>query len=252
MIAVKHVSKSYGDKIILDDVSISFPQGKITCLVGGNGTGKSTLLSIISKLLSKDAGTINLLDEDIMGMTHRDFAKRLSILKQFNQPSIRLTIRELVSFGRFPHSQGRLNKQDQEKIDESLEFMGLSDMQSYYLDELSGGQRQRAFLAMVLVQDTEYILLDEPLNNLDMKHSVEMMKILRILADEHQKTIIIVVHDINFAASYADYIATVKDHKIIHFGKTDDIICPRIMKEVFEIDMTIIENCNQKFCIYFK
>lgn len=252
MIEVQSISKRYGDKLILDDVSVRFPKGKITCLVGGNGTGKSTLLSIISRLLQKDSGTVNLLDQDVMAMKNRDFAQKLAILKQSNQPNVRLTVQELVSFGRFPHSQGRLGKVDHEKINESLEFMGIKDFQDSFLDELSGGQRQRAFLAMVLAQDTEYILLDEPLNNLDMKHSVEIMKILRVLADEYQKTIIIVVHDINFASSYADYIAAVKNHKIIHFGKTNDIIKTDIMKEVFDIDMTIVDNCNNKVCIYFK
>ncbi len=252
MIAVQNISKSYGDKIILDDISITFPKGKITCLVGGNGTGKSTLLSIISRLLTRNSGEIHLLNQEVMKMSHRDFAQRLSILKQSNQPNIRLTIRELVSFGRFPYSQGKLTPLDLQKIEEALDFMELTVLQDYYLDELSGGQRQRAFLAMVLVQDTEYILLDEPLNNLDMKHAVEIMKILRVLADQYNKTIIIVVHDINFASSYADYIATVKNHKISHFGKTADIIQPEIMKDVFGIDMTIIDNCNHKFCIYFK
>lgn len=252
MIEVKNVSKTYGEKMILNDVSVSFPKGKITCLVGGNGTGKSTLLSIISRLVAKDSGLINLLDQDIVNFKNRDFAKRLSILKQANHPNVRLTVKELVEFGRFPHSQGRMNAIDQEKVEESIAFMGLTDIQEQYIDELSGGQRQRTFLAMVLAQDTEYILLDEPLNNLDMKHSVEIMKILRILADDYGKTIIIVVHDINYASSYADYIAAVKDHKIIHFGLTDDIIREDIMKEVFDIDMTIVDNCNNKVCIYFK
>lgn len=252
MIEVESISKRYGDKLILDDVSVGFPKGKITCLVGGNGTGKSTLLSIISRLLQKDSGRVNLLNQDVMKMKSRDFAQKLAILKQSNQPNVRLTVRELVGFGRFPHSQGRLHDLDKEKINESLDFMGMTEIQDSFLDELSGGQRQRAFLAMVLAQDTDYILLDEPLNNLDMKHSVEIMKILKVLADEYQKTIIIVVHDINFAASYADYIAAVKDHEIIHFGETNDIINIDIMKEVFDIDMTIVDNCNNKVCIYFK
>ncbi len=252
MIEVKNIRKAYGEKMILDNVSVSFPKGKITCLVGGNGTGKSTLLSIISRLVARDSGEINLLDQEVTGFTNRDFAKRLSILKQSNNPNIRLSVEELVSFGRFPHSQGRLTTYDTEKIEESLEFMGLSDIRKQYIDELSGGQKQRTFLAMVLAQDTEYILLDEPLNNLDMKHSVEIMKILRVLADEYGKTIIIVVHDINYASSYADYIAAVKDHKIIHFGPTKDIITEGIMKEVFDIDMTIVDNCDNKICIYFK
>ncbi len=252
MIKVKNVLKAYGEKIILNDITVSFPKGKVTCLVGGNGTGKSTLLSIISRLLSRDSGEITVLDEDVFEMKNRHFAQRLSILKQSNQPNVRLTVRELVSFGRFPHSQGKLTRHDEQKIDESLNFMSLEMVQDRFIDELSGGQRQRAFLAMVLAQDTEYILLDEPLNNLDIKHSVEIMKILRLLADHHGKTIIVVVHDINFAAAYADYIAAVKDSKIIHFGKTDDIIVPEIMKEVFDVDMTIVNNCNNKVCLYFK
>ncbi|MHC5202241.1 iron ABC transporter ATP-binding protein [Myroides sp. LJL119] len=252
MIEVKNIRKAYGDKMILDDVTVSFPKGKITCLVGGNGTGKSTLLSIISRLVARDSGEINLLDKDVTSFTNRDFAKRLSILKQSNHPNVRLTVKELVAFGRFPHSQGRLTTFDQEKIQESLSFMGLSEIEDQFIDELSGGQRQRTFLAMVLAQDTEYILLDEPLNNLDMKHSVEIMKILRVLADQYGKTIIIVVHDINYASSYADYIAAVKDHKIIHFGPTQDIIREDIMKEVFDIDMTIVDNSDCKVCIYFK
>lgn len=252
MIDVKNISKSYGTKHILNDVSVSFPKGKITCLVGGNGTGKSTLLSLVSRLVTSDSGKINLLNQDVTTFKNRDFAKKLSVLKQSNHPNVRLTVRELVSFGRFPHSQGRLKLDDLNKIEESLAFMGLADLADQYIDELSGGQRQRAFLAMVLAQDTEYILLDEPLNNLDMKHSVEIMKILRVLADEYNKTIVIVVHDINYASSYADYIAAVKDHKIIHFGLTNDIIREDIMKEVFDIDMTIVENCNNKVCIYFK
>ncbi|MGL4581483.1 MAG: ABC transporter ATP-binding protein [Flavobacterium sp.] len=252
MIEVKNVSKLYGEKMILNDVSVSFPKGKITCLVGGNGTGKSTLLSIISRLVAKDSGQINLLDKDIVNFKNRDFAKKLSILKQANHPNVRLTVKELVEFGRFPHSQGRMTALDKEKVAESISFMGMTDIEDQYIDELSGGQRQRTFLAMVLAQDTEYILLDEPLNNLDMKHSVEIMKILRVLADDYGKTIIIVVHDINYASSYADYIAAVKDHKIIHFGLTDDIIREDIMKEVFDIDMTIVDNCNNKVCIYFK
>lgn len=252
MIALKDVSKRYGDRLILDAISIDFPRGKLSCLVGRNGTGKSSILAMISRLISKDSGSIYLVDQDVSQYSNRDFAKRVSILKQSNQPNIRLRIRELVAFGRFPHSQGRLQAVDHQKIAEAIVFMGLEAIQDSYLDELSGGQKQRAFLAMVLVQDTEYILLDEPLNNLDMKHSVEIMKILRVLADQYHKTIIVVLHDINFAASYADYIAAIKDRKIQYFGPTAAIIKNEILKDIFAIDMTIIEHENTKICIYFK
>ncbi|MGO1520165.1 MAG: iron ABC transporter ATP-binding protein [Sphingobacterium sp.] len=252
MIEIKNISKSYGNKIILDDISVQFPEGKVVALIGGNGTGKSTLLSIISRLVKKDAGEINLLDQDIYAMTNRDFAKRLSILKQSNHPNVRLTVRELVSFGRFPHSQGRLKAEDEQKIDEAINYMALQDIQHSYLDELSGGQRQRAFLAMLLVQDTEYILLDEPLNNLDLRHSVEIMRILRNLADNLGKTIIVVVHDINFAVSYADYIVALKDHKVLYYGATDEIMQEDKLKAIFDLDMRIVSHNNCKYCIYFK
>jgi len=252
MIQVNQVSKSYGDKLILNQVCVSFPKGKVSCFIGGNGTGKSTLLSIISRLVSRDKGEINLLNKEVLSYTNQDFAKRLAILKQSNNPNIRLTVKELVSFGRFPHSKGRLKKEDHQKIAESIEFMGLNEIEDQFIDELSGGQRQRAFLAMVLAQDTDYILLDEPLNNLDMKHSVEIMKILRVLADTYQKTVVIVVHDINYAAAYADYIAAVKAHQILYFGPTNEIITEEKMKEVFDIDMKIIDNGDHKVCVYFK
>src|SRR5690606_2693720 len=137
-------------------------------------------------------------------------AKKVSILKQSNQINLRLTVRELVSFGRFPYSQGRLTEEDWVCVDEAIRYMELEELQHEYLDELSGGQRQRAFIAMVIAQDTDYILLDEPLNNLDMKHAVQIMKTLRKLVDERGKTVVLVIHDINFASVYSDYIVALK------------------------------------------
>src|SRR5699024_917651 len=151
-----------------------------------------------------DEGEILIENEEISSVKNSELAKKISILKQANAINIKLTIRELVAFGRFPHSQGRMSKYDWEKVDEAIDYMELDNMQHKYLDKLSGGQRQRAHIAMVLAQDTEYILLDEPLNNLDMRHSVQIMKTLRRLVDELGKTIVIVIHDINFASCYSD------------------------------------------------
>ena len=145
----------------------------------------------------------------------------------------------MVSFGRFPYSQGRLTKEDEEKIDEAITFLGLKEIENSYIDELSGGQKQRAFLAMVVAQDTEYILLDEPLNNLDMKHSVQIMRTLKKLCNEKGKTIIIVIHEINFAANYSDYIVAMKDGKIRHFNTTKNIITPEVLKDIFDINFEI-------------
>jgi iron complex transport system ATP-binding protein len=224
MIQVRALSKLYGKKSVVEDVTVDIQPRKITSFIGPNGAGKSTLLSMVSRLLDSDTGEVLIDKSDVKKMKSNDFAKKVSILKQSNYMNVRLTIRELVSFGRFPYSKGRLTEEDERIVDQSLDYMHLTDMQDSFLDELSGGQRQRAFIAMVIAQDTEYILLDEPLNNLDMKHSVQIMKILRRLVDELGKTVVIVLHDINFASVYSDRIVAMKDGKVVKDGPTEEII----------------------------
>ncbi|WP_146553357.1 ABC transporter ATP-binding protein [Rummeliibacillus sp. SL167] len=251
MIQVKEISKNFGKKRVVDKVSVDIKRGKITSFIGPNGAGKSTLLSMVSRLLDADTGEVLLDGTDVKKVKSNDFAKRVSILKQSNFMNVRLTIRELVSFGRFPYSHGHLNTEDHKKVDEAIQYMNLEDIQHDYLDELSGGQRQRAFIAMVIAQDTEYILLDEPLNNLDMKHSVQIMKILRKLVDELDKTVVIVLHDINFASVYSDYIVALKDGKVIRDGPTDDIINSESLKEIYDMDIPIQEMNSCRICVYF-
>ncbi|MGG0655217.1 ABC transporter ATP-binding protein [Rummeliibacillus pycnus] len=251
MIQVKEISKFFGKKVVVDKVSVDIQRGKITSFIGPNGAGKSTLLSMVSRLLDADTGEVLLDSKDVKKVKSNDFAKRVSILKQSNFMNVRLTIRELVSFGRFPYSQGHLTDEDNQKVDEAIHYMNLEDIQHDYLDELSGGQRQRAFIAMVIAQDTEYILLDEPLNNLDMKHSVQIMKILRKLVDELDKTVVIVLHDINFASVYSDYIVALKDGKVIKDGPTNEIINSESLKEIYDMDIPIQEMNSCRICVYF-
>ncbi|MNN05210.1 putative siderophore transport system ATP-binding protein YusV [compost metagenome] len=252
MIEVKNLVKQYRNKNVVDNVSVNIPKGKITSFIGSNGAGKSTLISMISRLIKIDSGEVIIEGISLENWKTEDLAKKLSILKQANNINIRLTIRELVSFGRFPYSQGNLNKEDIKYIDEAIDYMKLQDIQNKYLDELSGGQKQRAFIAMVIAQNTEYILLDEPLNNLDMKHSVEIMKILKNLSEELNKTIIIVIHDINFASCYSDYIVALKDGKIEKVGLTEDIISEEVLKLVYDMDINIQNIDDSKICVYFK
>ncbi|MCP3761076.1 ABC transporter ATP-binding protein [Domibacillus sp. A3M-37] len=251
MVEVQSISKSYGLKAVVDDVSVNIQKGKITSFIGPNGAGKSTLLSIISRLMSADTGEVLIDGQKVNETKNRDLAKKIAILKQSNHLSLRLSVRDLVSFGRFPYSQGKLTKEDHVYIDEAIRYMELEDMQDRYLDQLSGGQKQRAFIAMTIAQDTEYILLDEPLNNLDMKHSVQIMKVLRRLADDLGKTILIVIHDINFASVYSDYIVALKDGKIEAQGTVNEIITSLTLKQVYGMDMSIQEINNQKICVYF-
>lgn len=251
MIEIKGITKRFGDKPVVEDVTVTIEPRTITSFIGPNGAGKSTLLSMVSRLLEADTGKVLLDKNDVKKWKSSDFAKRVSILKQSNYLNVRLTIRELVSFGRYPYSKGRLNDEDEKFIDQALQYMNLTDMQDKYLDELSGGQKQRAFIAMVIAQDTEYVLLDEPLNNLDMKHSVQIMKILRKLVDELGKTVVIVLHDINFASVYSDRIVALKDGKLVKNGPTHEIINSDSLKEIYDMDIPIQEQNGCRICVYF-
>lgn len=251
MIKVQNVSKSYGSKVVVDNVSLDIETGKITSLIGANGAGKSTLLAMMSRLISKDQGKIFVEGKEIGEFNSHELAKKLSILKQSNHLNIRLTIRDLVSFGRFPYSQGRLTKEDQEHIDEAIAYMELKDIEHKYLDQLSGGQRQRAFIAMVLAQNTDYILLDEPLNNLDMKHSAQIMKVLRRMVEELGKTMVIVLHDINFASFYSDSIVAMKDGKIVKEGQTEEMMDSQVLEHVYEMKIPIQMVNGNRLAVYF-
>lgn len=251
MIRFEHISKSYGKHVVLDDISCALPKGKITSLIGPNGAGKSTLLSIISRLLDADNGQVFLDDRGMAEYKSDDLAKRLSILRQSNHLDLRLTVKDLVAFGRFPYSKGRLTAEDQQHIAQAIAFAQLGDMKDSYIDELSGGQRQRAFIAMIIAQDTEYILLDEPLNNLDMKHAVLVMKTLRRLVDELGKTVVIVIHEINFASQYSDHIIAMKDGKIAYSDVTESVVQAEKLQAVFGIDFDIIRKDGKNICNYF-
>ncbi|AGN34896.1 ABC transporter ATP-binding protein [Bacillus paralicheniformis] len=252
MIEVRDIMKQFGEQTVVHPTTLTIKKGMITSFIGPNGAGKSTLLSIISRLIGMDAGKVLIDGKEISAYKSNDLAKKISILKQSNQINIRLTVRELVSFGRFPYSQGRLSKEDWAYVDEAIDYMKLREIEHKHLDQLSGGQCQRAFIAMVIAQDTDYILLDEPLNNLDMKHSVEIMKLLKDLVENRGKTIVIVIHDINFASVYSDRIAALKNGRIVKEGPAEDIIQTPVLKDIYDMDIPIQQIGDQKICVYFK
>ena len=251
-IEIRNITKSYGSKKVVDNVSITIPTGKITSFIGPNGAGKSTVLSIISRLLSADSGDVYLNGELLNRKKSSDIAKQLAILKQTNNINLRLTIEDLVSFGRFPYSKGNLTQTDRSFIDNAIAYMDLDDIRHQYIDNLSGGQRQRAYIAMTLAQDTDYILLDEPLNNLDMKHSVQIMQVLRKLATELNKTVVIVIHDINFASCYSDYIVAMKNGKLVHQGEINHIMHSTVLQDIYDMTITIQDIDNHKIAVYFR
>ncbi|UYQ77389.1 ATP-binding cassette domain-containing protein [Glutamicibacter sp. JL.03c] len=251
MITLNAVSKNYSSTVAIGPVTLEIPSGGLTALVGPNGAGKSTMLTMVGRLLGIDEGSIEVAGYDVTKTNSKDLAKIVSILRQENHFVTRLTVRQLVGFGRYPHSKGRLNQADEQIISRSIDFLDLGELEGRYLDELSGGQRQRAYVAMVLAQDTDTVLLDEPLNNLDMKHSVIMMQHLKRAAAELNRTIVIVLHDINFAGHYADYICAMKHGKVVQFGTPGQIMQDEILTEVFETPVSVIPGPNGPLAVYY-
>ena len=251
MINLTEVLKRYSSEVAIGPVDLTIAEGGITALVGANGAGKSTLLTMIGRLLGMDAGSIEIAGYDVATTKSKDLAKIVSILRQENHFITRLTVRQLVGFGRFPHSSGRLTRADEAAISQAIDFLNLGGLENRYLDQLSGGQRQRAYVAMVLAQDTQYVLLDEPLNNLDVSYSHAMLQTLRRAADELGKTIVIVVHDINYASCWADRIVAMKDGRVHAIGTPSEIVQRDLLRDVFDLDIEVAEFRGRRIAHFY-
>lgn len=248
---VKELTKQYDGKTVVDSVTFEIPKGKVLSLIGPNGAGKSTVMGILSRLIARDAGLVDFEGRDIAKWRSKELSKRLAILTQSNNIQMKLTVRELVTFGRFPYSGGRTTPEDQRIIDQAISYMELEDFQDRFIDELSGGQRQRALIAMVIAQDTEYVLLDEPTNNLDIYHATNMMRTVRKLCDELGKTVILVLHEINYAAFYSDYICAFVDGKIAKFGTVEEVMTKENLSAIYQVDFEILKIEGKPLSIYY-
>lgn len=248
---VKELLKKYNGKTVVDGVSFELPKGRVISLIGPNGAGKSTVMGMISRLIAQDDGSVDFEGKDMSKWKSRDLARRLAILTQSNHVQMKLTVRELVAFGRFPYSGNRITAEDEEIIEKAIAYMELEEFEDRFIDELSGGQRQRAYIAMVIAQDTEYVLLDEPTNNLDIYHATNMMKIVRRLCDELGKTVILVLHEINYAAFYSDYICAFVDGKISKFGTVEEVMTKENLSEIYRVDFEILEIEGKPLSIYY-
>ena len=248
---IKELTKKYDGKPVVDSVSFEIPKGKVLSLIGPNGAGKSTVMGIISRLIARDEGLVDFNGKDIGRWKSRELSKKLAILTQSNNIQMKLTVQELVSFGRFPYSGSRITPEDREIIDRAIGYMELEEFRDRYIDELSGGQRQRALIAMVIAQDTDYVLLDEPTNNLDIYHASNMMKIARRLCDELGKTVVLVLHEINYAAFYSDYICAFADGRIAKFGTVDEVMTKENLSEIYKVDFEIQMIEGKPLSIYY-
>lgn len=251
MIKIEHLCKQYQGKPVLDDIGLGIPRGGLISLIGPNGAGKSTLLSALGRLIEPDSGDIWIDEHQVRHTDGQVLARLVAMQRQETHLVARLTVQELVSFGRYPYSKGRLNAEDQRLIRQSLEFLQLETLKDRYLDELSGGQRQRVYIAMALCQDTPYLLLDEPLNNLDMKNAVMMMKLIRQMVTSLNKTVIAVIHDINFASVYSDRIIAMKEGRVIFDDQPAQVMQSHQLKAIFDLDVQIQHIDGKPIGIYF-
>lgn len=233
MIRLETVSVSLSGTQVLHDISLDLPRGGVTAMIGPNGAGKSTLVSAIARLAPLGSGRITVDGLDVSRAPTRDLARLLAVMPQDNSVAGRVRVRELVQFGRFPHHQGRPKDADHALVDAALETFDLSDISDRFVDTLSGGQRQRARAAMCFAQGTDYILLDEPLNNLDIYYARELMRTLRHVADTTGRSIIIVLHDLNHAAIHADRIIALRDGRVVADGAPGAVIRPDVLDSVF-------------------
>lgn len=232
---------SYDDRLIVKNVSVQIPDKQITAIIGANGCGKSTFLKAVTRLIPHRSGKVLLDGSEIAKQHTKKLAQKMAILPQTQEAASGLTVGELVSYGRFPYqnAMGRLTARDLEIIDWALEVTNSLEFKHREVDALSGGQRQRVWIAMALAQETDIIFLDEPTTYLDMAHQLEVLELLQRLNEEQERTIIMVLHDLNQAARFADFLIAMKDGEIVQAGTCEEVIRPSILRQVFRIDAEI-------------
>jgi iron complex transport system ATP-binding protein len=251
MIVVDSLTKRYGAQTVLDDVSLTLGGEGVTSVIGPNGAGKSTLFSVVGRLMPADSGSVTIEGMDAATAAPRDLARTIAVLRQDNHLTARLTVQDLVEFGRFPHARGRLGVADREAVDRAVAYLDLDQLRGRFLDELSGGQRQRAFIAMVVAQDTRYVLLDEPLNNLDLRHAVDIMRLLRRMADELDRRVVVVLHDINFASAHSDRIIAMQRGRVVADAAPADIMRPEILEGLYELPVDVRQIDGRAVALYY-
>lgn len=252
----KNMDVGYDEKLIIKDLNLEIPIGKITALIGANGSGKSTILKTMARIMSPKEGLVLLDGKSIHSESTKEVAKRLAMLPQNPSAPEGLTVYELVTYGRFPHQKGfgTLTFEDKEIVMSALRVTGMEEFYDRPVDQLSGGQRQKAWIAMALAQETEILFLDEPTTFLDMAHQLEVLKLLEKLNREEGRTIIMVVHDLNHAARYAQNMVAINHGTIVSEGTPKRVMTKEVLRDVFgiEADIMIDPRIGVPLCIPYE
>ncbi|MGM9544822.1 MAG: ABC transporter ATP-binding protein [Romboutsia timonensis] len=254
-ISTKNLNISYGNLDIVKDLNLDIPKGKITTIIGSNGCGKSTILKTIARIIQAKSGDIFVNNINIKEQSPKDLAKVMAVLPQSPQAPSGLTVEELISYGRFPHQKGfgKMKKEDEDIVTWALKSTGIEEFRERPMEALSGGQRQRAWIAMALAQQTEILILDEPTTYLDLAHQLEILKLLEELNRKQGTTIVMVIHELNNAARFADHMIGVKKGKVVCQGTAHEVMTKENLKELFNIDAEIVEDPrnNKPVCLTY-
>lgn len=241
---MENLASGYEQVRVFEGLNLTIEEGKVTTIIGPNGCGKSTLLKTIGRILKKQQGTVYLQEQNMQNLSTKDIAKKLAILSQTPVAPGQLKVEELIAYGRYPHRNNvnRLTNKDEEMIEWALTVTNTMEYRNRELAQLSGGQRQRVWLAMALAQETNILLLDEPTTYLDMAHQLEVLDIVKSLNEQHNCTIVMVLHDINHAARYSDHLIAMRKGIIMQTGTPQEILSAEVMRKVFNIDARIMED----------
>lgn len=254
-ISTKNLNISYGNLDIVKDLNLDIPKGKITTIIGSNGCGKSTILKTIARIIQAKSGDIFVNNINIKEQSPKDLAKVMAVLPQSPQAPSGLTVEELIAYGRFPHQKGfgKMRKEDEDIVTWALQSTGIEEFRERPIEALSGGQRQRAWIAMALAQQTEILILDEPTTYLDLAHQLEILKLLEELNKKQGTTIVMVIHELNNAARFADHMIGVKKGKVVCQGTAHEVMTKENLKELFNIDAEIVEDPrnNKPVCLTY-
>ena len=254
-IEVRHLKVAYEDNIIIPDMSVQFPKGQVSIIIGANGCGKSTLLKAVGRILAPKSGEILINGRDLKNRPTREIAREVAVLPQTPRSPDGITVRELIGYGRFPHQKaiGGMSKHDLEMVDWAIAETGLEPFANRPVNNLSGGQRQRAWIAMTLAQETEIILLDEPTTYLDIAFQLDILQLLQKLNRERHYTIVMVLHELNEACRFADNIIGLKQGQLVCFGCPADVIDEAALNRIYGISATVqMSSGGYPICLEFR